>query len=287
MGRLTMNGVWEETRTVARRHFETFVTFAAAFAFLPPLALGVAFPGMMSAMTNPDAAAALPSTFVLAALANSLLGFVGIFAIVAIAADPAEGGGRRVRESFAGALRGLGKFLLALLLIYVVVVVAGIALGIVVAIVAAASGGLGGSGAAAGGPATVAGPTVAAAILAVVLPVMLWLTARLSPMVGVFVREPVRVIGGVRRAWRLSRGSTWPIVGLLLLFVFASLAIGFGGAGLGAAFGVAGRLASGSVGVGALLFAIVTSALGAALLLYYAVALGVIYRQLSAGENPA
>lgn len=51
--------------------------------------------------------------------------------------------------------------------------------------------------------------------------VFIWIGARLAVVTPVIVREG-RMFGAIPRGWRLTRGSTWRIIGVLILFVIVA-----------------------------------------------------------------
>ncbi len=81
---------------------------------------------------------------------------------------------------------------------------------------------------------------------------LLWLGARLVPLLGVVVNER-RGLGAIRRSFALSRGSTLKLIGVLILYSIVFVVA------LTAATSIAGlvvRLAAGSDGASAVAFAV-------------------------------
>lgn len=118
--------------------------------------------------------------------------------------------------------------------------------------------------------------------LLIILPLLLWLGSRLSPMVGVFSIEAASPVRGIRRAWALSAGSGWRIVLVILVFSLAVLALLLVTQAMAAALGVAATL-SGAHSIGAIVFVAASAVVNALISILFTVALGVIYRQLREG----
>ncbi len=269
--------LWRATDSAVRRHFGAFATLAAAFAFLPGAAMRILAPGLMRL---PTLGAATPAPIDggvwLGMLALALIQLVGLFTIAAVTADSHEGGGRSLGAVMAAALPGLARFVAALLLFTLAYLVAALVVGLVVGLLAAIV-----LVAGSGGHATPADPANQSAVLgitmvviAVVFPIAIWLSARLWPLVGVYLREPIGIIPGIRRAWSLSRERVRPLLAVYLALLLASLTLAM------LQLGIAGAV--GETGLAATLAALVEGALGAIVFVYFAALTGVVYRQLAA-----
>lgn len=278
MARITIDGVWRETIAETRAHFAAFATLTAAFIFLPALLLGAALPRMPIPTTiTPATMPPFHARVFVAILAIIALQSIGMLTIVAIAGDSARSPHETVGQTLARVLPGVLRYFGALLLLLVGYFIIAIPISIVLGVLFA---GLG----AAGMKANAAGANMAVGLaLLVILPMLLWLGARLSPMAGVFSIEAASPMRGIRRAWTLSAGSGWRIMLVIVVFSLAVLAVLFVTQGLAAALGVAATLA-GAHSVGAIVFVVVTSVLNALISILFMVALGVIYRQLRKGE---
>ena len=211
MAGLTLADLWRETRAVVARHRNVLLTLGAATVFLPNAALRLLAPDMAGPGFDPTKPVVVPPGFWLLMVTVIMLQLVGVFAIGAITADSHEGGGRTLGRILGDAVPSLGRFLLALIVFFGVYFVGSIIFGLVLAIFVSAGVPLGISGGPGAGPAPMA---FAALILAIFIPLGVWLWARLVPLVGVYLREPVGVIAGIRRAWKLSsprsgRSSGW------------------------------------------------------------------------------
>ncbi len=284
MDKPTTGTIWRATIDVVRRHFGIFVSIAAAAAFLPTVLLRLFYPAMTAAPQMPalgQTAPAMPAGFFPVLMLLFAAQLLGAFTIAAITADPAEGGGRTLAATVQGALPAFGKAILAGLLFMLAYLGFGVVLGIVMVIVAM----IAGIGMAAGGGAeALQGPGAAnfvgvmvLVLFAVVVPLLTWLGARLSPLTGVYLREPVGVIDGIKRAWAMSQGSTWTIVRLvlvLLAMILVVVVMQVAIMGTGAARG----------GIVALIFGLLLTAFSAWLFMYQSAGLGIIYRQLRAAE---
>jgi len=264
---LNLAATWRLTRDLVKRHFGVFATLSAAFVFLPSALLTLLMPAKLAArLPDPAHPVALPPGVGLASIIVLLLGLIAWFVIAAIAADPAEGGGRSVAATLRSVLPAIGRALIAGLVLFagafcavfvllliggIVVAIAGVGTG--TAAIAAANG--------------LAGPVGNLALIAAI-----WATARLLPLPGVLLREQLGPIAAIWRALALSRGSTARIVAIpIAVAVVVSLAqlVLTGAARLlglpGAAFGVV----------------LARDAAIALVSVYYYAASGIVYRQLA------
>ncbi len=276
MSGLDLGAVRRDTTAVVHRHFAIFATLVAAFAFLPRLILLIAFPGG-GRMPNFVHPAPQPAGYLWATLVATLIGLISAFTIAAIAADPAEGGGRPIGATIVAILPKIGKAFVALLWLAVAYVLGVLAIGIVaiiVSVIVIAANVGGATPMAAATPATTG--LIVFGLVALLLPVIFWLYARLTPLLGFLLREPISAFAAIKRAWRLSRGSTWRIVLIWLLFFAALLPIQIAG------WMIAGPAVPGIVleVPGFVALALSTAAI-AGLSMYFYAACGIIYRQLA------
>lgn len=271
MQRLTVGGVWADMSAIVTRHFVVFATLMAAFAFLPSLFVSRALPDVFS--IHRAAAGAMPAVhpgFAPTLLVLVALQFMGMFAIIAIAADPHEGGGASVGRTLATSLPALGRFLAAGALVWLALVAVATLIGVVSGMVL----GFGGTPSAAGEQ------TLAAIVVLVTMVIALWAGARLTPLPAVLLREGIGPIDGLRRAWALSRGATLALIQLSFVYLGVALVLALMAQGLVAAFGIVGA-AAGGLRFGSLIANIVSAAASAWLCIYYGAALGVVYRHLA------
>ncbi len=279
--RLNIGSVWRMTADIVRRHFSVFVTLAAAFVFLPSVLASVLFPqsGAPRMPVPGQPAPPFPTLYFLLLIATILIGLIGHFSIGAIAADPAEGGGRSIGEIITGVLPKIGKGLLAGLYLLVAYVTVAIGVVILVSILSSVVGAVTGSArmsvaAAQASPPPELVATIGWLIAAFVIPLTIWVSARLLPLLGVLLREPLPAIDSIKRAWALSRGSVTPLAGLVAVVAVGSIL-------LMVLFEQLRQALSIDRGVALLLFTAVRTAVTTLIAVYYYAATAVIYRQLA------
>lgn len=204
---VTMSAIWDRTAEVLRGRGSMLAGIAAMLLFLPAVAQNAvsAFAG-----ATPGGKAALGLVAILAGVAA----IWGNLALVAAASDPAAD---RQAAVAAGARR-LGPAIALSLLLGVVVVLAALP-----GLAMLGAGALDLAAMARGGvPAASATPSpglvLGAALYLLVLGIAgLWLTARLALFMPVLVNER-RGAGSFARSFELTRGLTWRIIGVALLF---------------------------------------------------------------------
>lgn len=199
-----MSTVWDRTAEFLSENIAAILPIAL-FAFFVPSSVGGSFqPVFLTAA--PGVALALR----LVQLAFAILSVWGSLAITALALGSTG-------EETAGAIAR--RRLLPALLVSVVLGIAMLALVLPVSIFLAASGY--DLTAIARGEAVEISSAAAGFVSIYVLVfsiAMLWIGARLIVVTPVIVREGL-MLGSIRQSWRLTRGSTWRIVGVLILFV--------------------------------------------------------------------
>ena len=246
---LTMSAVWDRTAEFLRDHRRDVVAVAGLAIFAPAALSGIVAP------LRPGAGAGLTAALGLLGLATSLVSVWGQAAVCALALDPAQS----LRRALAGAGRRLA-------LIVGLGLAVGIGLGLlllpVIGILAA--GGADFTAMAAGtapdiGPGTAGGIALYGLVL---LPVLLWLAARLSLVTPVVLAERLG-FASFRRSFALTRGLAMRIIGVVLLYavvtIVAMLAARF-------VFGTVLALIAGGEGrvsVASVLTAVVTAAVSA------------------------
>lgn len=200
---VSMGTVWDRTAEFLSDNLGTVLPVALGAIFVP-----AAVSGSLSGLGQ-GAAPGLALGLGLASLVLAIISFWGQLAITALALDPAIG---------RGAVSVATRRLPAALLVTIVLFVALFLLALPAAIILAASG-ADLSGIAAGGTPTV--PPAAAPWLTlyflVMLPVALWLGARLIAVAPVIVGEKA-MLGAIPRSWSLTRGAALKIVGVLILY---------------------------------------------------------------------
>lgn len=207
---VSMGTVWDRTAEFLSDNLGTVLPVALGAIFVPAAISG--------SLTELQHAAAPGLTFGLglASLLLAIVTFWGQLAITALALDLSAG-----RGAAGVATRRLPAALLVTIVIFAALFLLAIPAGIIMAL----------SGADLSGAATGTMPPVppAAALWVllyclVLLPVLLWLGARLVVLVPVIVGEKA-MFGAVPRSWSLTRGSAFKIVGVLILYgIVASVA---------------------------------------------------------------
>ena len=190
------------------REWSLFLVLAA------PAALGalaqslIAPPATMSEPASSELLLDDLGAIIVATIVAALFSLISVLAVTAATDELWRGRAAGVGGAFAHAVRALPRYL-AVTILFGLVIAALVATP--VALVLAS-------------PGAAAGLVVLFALVALVLlPVLLWISARLMLLVPVIVLDPDGVTGSIRRAWELSRGHA------LLLFAL-SLAIGVIGA---------------------------------------------------------
>jgi len=164
---------------------------------------------------QPTAAAGVKLGLGILSLGFAILSLWAQLAIAALAIDPAIGA-RASRIATARLLPAIGVYLLlliGLLVLSLPLVALAIAGGVDVTMMRAA-------GAMPSFPAGV-GFAIAGYGLAYLI-ALLFIGARLTPLTSVVVAER-RGVGAIRRAFALSRGLTWKLVGVIILYVVVML----------------------------------------------------------------
>jgi len=207
---VSMGTVWDRTAEFLSDNLGTVLPVALATIFVP-----AAISGSLSELQQ-GAAPGLAMGLGLASLLLAIVTFWGQLAITALALDPAIG-----RGAAGIATRRLPAALLVTIALFVALFLLAIPAGIIMAL----------GGADLSGTATGAMPAVppAAALwlvfyFLVLLPVLLWLFARLVLLLPVIVGERA-MFGAIPRSWSLTRGAALKIVGVLILYgIVASVA---------------------------------------------------------------
>lgn len=210
MATLRMGTVWDRTVDVLQGRTGILATIAALYVFLPNVVNAV-----VSAWAQADPSMKLVSGIV--TLVTSLLLLVGLLAITSVASDPAVDRGRATSL----ALGRFGAALGIILLVALAAMLAFIPAGILFA-------GAGMRMNAAGQPdftQASGGMLALGSLLALVAMIAgLIVSAKLSPLLAVIVNERLG-LGAIGRAWRLTRGSTARLVGVILLYAIVLLVV--------------------------------------------------------------
>ncbi|WP_294323268.1 hypothetical protein [uncultured Sphingomonas sp.] len=116
--------------------------------------------------------------------------------------------------------------------------------------------------------------------------VVLWVSARLLPINAVVALER-RGVGAIRRAFDLTRGMTWKLIGVLILYaIVAGVAVSAAQFVVG---GIVGLLTSSSGALSPTIIAtsIAVAAVSAALALYQSAFVGKLYRDIVGRQDDA
>lgn len=116
--------------------------------------------------------------------------------------------------------------------------------------------------------------------------VVLWVSARLLPINAVVLLER-RGVGAIRRAFELTRGMTWKLIGVLILYaIVAGIAVSAAQFVVG---GIVGLLTASTGGLSPTIIAasFAVAAVSAALALYQSAFVGKLYREVVGQQDDA
>lgn len=197
--------VWDRTTEFVGDHLRVLLPLAIGAFFLPSIGQQ-----LVTALQR-DAGAGIRLVLSLGMIALSLVSLWGQLAVVALAVEPALGGNAR-REATRRFLPAIGVFsVLCLLVLLLFLPAVGMVLASGVAMQMTAEQ-IGQSLRAS----PMAGPLVLYTIAVAVA--LLFVGARMLTTTAVVVAER-RGVGAIARAWTLTRGLTWGLVGVLLLYM--------------------------------------------------------------------
>lgn len=204
---INIGTVWDRTAEFLSDHLGALLPLALGAIFIPS-----AISGSLSGLQQ-GAAPGLAAGLALASLVLAVATFWGQLAITALALDPAIG---------HGAARAATRRLPAALLVTVVLFLALFLFAIPAGIIMAASGADFSAGTAGAMPSI---PSAAAPWLLlyflVLIPLAVWLGARLLVIVPVIVGENA-MFDAIPRSWTLTRGAALKIVGVLILYAIVA-----------------------------------------------------------------
>ncbi|HSX55527.1 MAG TPA: hypothetical protein VLG14_09530 [Sphingomonas sp.] len=207
---VSMGTVWDRTAEFLSDNLGTVLPVALGAIFVP-----AAISGSLSGLQQ-GAAPGLATGLGLASLLLAIVTFWGQLAITALALDPAAG-----RGAAGIATRRLPAALLVTVALFVALFLLALPVGIIMAL-----NGVDLSGAATGAMPQMP-PAAAFWVLLyflVLLPVLLWLFARLVVLIPAIIGEKA-MFGAIPRSWSLTRGSAFKIAGVLILYgIVASVA---------------------------------------------------------------
>lgn len=243
---ISMGNVWDRTAEFLSEHLASVLPIALVAIFVPAVISGN-FSELQQSATPSLAATLGLGSFVLA-----LVSFWGQLAVTALVLDP----------SHARAAAGLAtRRFPAALLVMAVILLTLLALAVPVPLILGATG-VNFAAMSAGTmpqvpPAAAMGVTIYFLLL---LPLLLWLGARLVVMLPVIVGERL-ALGAFARSWHLTRGAALRIVGVLILYVVVSIVANLAAT---TAFGAVMYLVAGRGADGLSLATVLTSIVGGA-----------------------
>ncbi len=205
---ISMGNVWDRTAEFLSDNLGSVMPLALLAIFVPAV-----ISGNFSELQQ-GAGTGLALGLGIGSLVLALVGFWGQLAITALALDPslARAAGATATRRFPAALLVmiviLAAMLVAILPVPVILAVAGVDLTAAMR-----------SGAMPGIPSS-AGLWIFLYLL-ILFPLILWAMARLAVALPALVDEGL-ALGAIGRSWTLTRGATWRIVGVLLLYVVVS-----------------------------------------------------------------
>lgn len=125
----------------------------------------------------------------------------------------------------------------------------------------------------------------AALYLLVLLVLLLWISARLILTTPIVVRER-RMLGAIPRSFRLTRGGTWRIIGVLILFVVVATVSGLAARTVfGSIFALVAGGGEGGLSLAGVLTSITSAAVQTAFTVIYPAFIAKLYLALSAQES--
>lgn len=257
---VTMSNVWDRTTEVLRGRGGVLASIAVLALYLPGLVRDA-----VTLVATPGSSSFALLTGVLTILVL-IVSIWGQLALIAVATDPATTRSNAAAQATARLPSALAVTIVALLVVLALFVPVGAAIGL--------------SGADFSGMTTtgafpsVGGGTIAFVLLYTLLLAIVGIAvaARLL-LVNAVVLNERRALGAFRRSWKLTRGLTWRIVGVFLLYiVVVGVAVSAAQFIAGAVFGllldsgpVATFLTAAVAGVVTTIFSVIAAAFAAQL----------------------
>ncbi len=265
-----MSNVWDRAAEFLSDNIGTVVPIAL-LAFFVPASISGNFQAVLLTAT-PGVAVTLR----LVQLAFAVLSVWGSLVITAMALDG-------VTSRTAGTIAR--RRLLPALIVSVVLGLAMVALTLPVPVFLAASGY--DLMAVARGEAVEMSPGAAGTIsiyILVLAILFIGISARLILTTPIVVREQ-RMLGAIPRSWRLTRGSTWRIIGVLILFVVVATVSGLAANTVfGTIFTLVAGGGEGGISIAGVLTSIMTAAVQTAFMVVFPAFIAKLYLALSAQE---
>lgn len=266
---VSVGTVWDRAVDFVRDHLGTVMPVLIVTQFAAPAVSG------SLAGVRADATGALAAGLGLLSLATTIISLWGALYLVGFAAQPS---GREDRH--AAMTIATNRFLPLIGISIVVLVVLGIlALPGILLAVASGFDFMAIANGTSVQPAEFEKLGSAGLYLLVFALFILWLSARLLPINAVVAMER-RGLGAFRRAFALTRGMTWKLIGLILLYaIVAGIAVSAAQFVFGAVVAlIVGD--SGGLSVAAIAGAVAVSAVSSVLALYQSAFIGKLYRAI-------
>jgi len=262
---LSISRAWDESRDIFRRDGGLIASVALALIVLPQAVLGL-FSPQQGVQSEPSAAVQLLTLVV------GLVALVGQLAIIRLAIGPSITVGTAIRHGVRRFPATFGAFLLLVLALVLVTVpvllIFAVALGADLSQMQSRPD----------------GPTAVLVLLLVLF--ILAISVRFTLLTSVATAEAIGPVAILKRAWALTRGNYWRLLGFLLLLIVAALVLLIVAALLG---GFIARLISPDVeplSLSALIIALFTAAAQGAFSILGSLMLARIYVQV-AGRGEA
>lgn len=259
MRRLSISAAWEESKAIFARDGQLLMAVALALVALPSTINGLLNPAGVNASES-------PWWIDLIAVLASLIALGGQLALIRLALGPSI----TVGGAIAHGMRRLPIYFLAVLMLVIALFLAAIPLAFLLSVL--------------GVPINQRPVPMSPALGFVSIAVLLAIIAigvRLILSSSVASAEDVGPLQILKRSWNLTSGNFWPLLGFLLIFLVGTIIVL---TAIGAATNVAVKLTLGSaqpMSAAALVLALVSSLISAAVTTIFAVMLARIYLQLA------
>ena len=264
--RFSIGRVFSNTFSVISRSFAPLAVIVGLFSALPTLIYNYWNLTQLARFQQAGGAAAfenptMASVAVIAGLVFLVLGFLAQAALVRLTVEDLSGRRPAIGDCIEIALRRFFPMLGIGLVVFLALILAGIVMGLVMGILA------------------FSGLFIVAALIGIAaafIPAAMWLIS-ISVAIPVAVQERVGVFGSISRSRALTKGSRWPIFGLLLII---GIAAGLIQAAFSLLFRFALASASGLSGAGIIVGAVGGSLVTSIFSALISVAIAVIYAEL-------
>ncbi|ONF97754.1 hypothetical protein [Sphingomonas jeddahensis] len=269
---ISMGTIWDRATAVIAGRFGILAMIALLTLFVPTLVQAAVD---MVSETSPG----MKPVGALVAILVALAGTAGALALTAVATDPSVDQGRAF--AIAGARIGpmLGIIIVLIVAAFVAMLPGVILIGMAGFDIQRAQAGLTQDGL------NLARFGFGMLYLVLLTFAVLWIGAKLVPLVGVVVNER-RGLGAIRRSFALTRGSTFKLIGVLILYSIVFVVVLMAATSI---VGLAVRLAAGADGAAVVTFAVglVTAAVTAVFSVLQSVFSGQFYLAAREVRDPA